>query len=47
MREILSESSERLKFIEARLHQCELHIERLFRQDQRCRRLGGSKAWVR
>ena len=39
MREILSESSERLKFIEARLRQYELHIERLFRQDPRCRRL--------
>src|SRR5690348_1046585 len=39
MREILSESRERLKFIEARLHQYELHIERLFRQDPRCRRL--------
>ena len=39
MREILSESSERLKFIEARLHQYELQIERLFRQDPRCRRL--------
>lgn len=38
-REILSESTERLKFIEARLHQYELHIERLFRQDPRCRRL--------
>jgi transposase len=39
IREILSESSERLKFIEARLHQYELHIERLFRQDPRGRRL--------
>jgi len=39
MREILSEIGERLKFIEARLHQYELHIERLFRQDPRCRRL--------
>jgi hypothetical protein len=39
MREILSESSERLKFIEARLHQYELQIERPFRRDPRCRRL--------
>jgi len=49
MREILSEIGERLKFIEARLHQYELHIERLFRQDPRCRRLaevaGTDESW--
>lgn len=39
MREILSEVGERLKYLEDRLHQYELRIERLFRQDQRCRRL--------
>jgi len=39
MREILSEIGERFKFIEDRLRQYELLIQRLFRQDERCRRL--------
>ena len=39
MREILGEIGERFEFIEERLRQYELRIERLFRQDQRCRRL--------
>ncbi len=39
MREIVSEIGERLKYIEERLRQYELRIQRLFRQDERCRRL--------
>jgi len=39
MRELLGEIGERLKFIEERLRQYELRIQRLFRQDERCRRL--------
>ncbi len=39
IRELLAEIRERLKFIEDRLHQYDLRIERLFRQDERCRRL--------
>src|SRR5260221_7478046 len=39
MRELFGEIGERLKFIEERLRQYELRIQRLFRQDERCRRL--------
>ena len=39
MRELLVESSERLKFIDDRLRRYDSTIERLFRQDERCRRL--------
>ncbi len=39
MRELLGEIGDRLKFIEERLRQYELRIQRLFRQDERCRRL--------
>jgi transposase len=39
IRELLAEMRERLKFIEDRLHQYDLRIDRLFRQDERCRRL--------
>lgn len=39
IRELLGEISERLKFIEDRLRQYDLRIQRLFRQDERCRRL--------
>lgn len=39
MRELLGEIGERLKFIEERLRQYDLRIHRLFRQDERCRRL--------
>lgn len=39
MRELVGEICDRLKFIEDRLHQYDLQIDRLFRQDERCRRL--------
>jgi transposase len=39
MRELLAEINERLRFIEQRLGQYEQRIERIFRQDERCRRL--------
>jgi transposase len=39
MRELVSEIGERLKYLEARLRQYELQIERRCRQDSRCRRL--------
>jgi transposase len=39
MRELLSEIGERLKYLEDQLRQYELRIQRLFRQDERCRRL--------
>lgn len=39
IRELLGEIRERLKFIEDRLDQYNLRIDRLFRQDERCRRL--------
>jgi len=39
MRELLGEIGERLKFIEERLRQYDLRIQRLFRQDERCGRL--------
>jgi transposase len=39
MRELVSELGERLKYIEQRLRQYELQIQRLCRQDPRCRRL--------
>ena len=39
MRELLGESGERLKFIDDRLHKYDPTIQRLFRQDERCRRL--------
>jgi transposase len=39
MRELLAEIGERLKFIEDRLRQYDLRIQRLFRQDERCWRL--------
>src|SRR5579863_10615639 len=39
MRELLGEIGERLKFIEDRLRQYDLLIQRLFRQDERCHRL--------
>jgi transposase len=39
IRELIGEISERLKFIEERLHQYDLRIQRLFREDERCRRL--------
>jgi len=37
--ELVGEISERLRFIEGRLHQYDLRIQRLFRQDERCQRL--------
>jgi transposase len=39
IRELLGEIGERLKFIEDRLRQYDLRIQRLFREDERCRRL--------
>jgi transposase len=39
MRELLGESSERLRFIDERLRRYDSTIERLFRQDERCQRL--------
>jgi hypothetical protein len=39
MRELLGEIGERLKFIEERLHHYDLRIQRLFGQDERCKRL--------
>jgi len=39
IRELLGEISERLKFIEDRLRRYDSRIQRLFRQDERCRRL--------
>ena len=39
MRELLGEIGERLKFIEQRLRQYDLTIQRLFRQDERCQRV--------
>jgi len=39
MRELLMESGERLKFIDDRLRMYNSIIQRLFRQDERCRRL--------
>jgi transposase len=39
MRELLGEIGERLRFIEERLRQYDLRIQRRFRQDERCRRL--------
>jgi len=39
MRELLNEIGERLRYIEERLRQYELRIRRLFREDERCRRL--------
>jgi transposase len=39
MRELLSEIGERLNYLEDRLRQYELRIQRLFREDERCRRL--------
>jgi hypothetical protein len=47
IRELLAEIGERLKFIEERLHQYDLRIQRLFRQDERCRRLAKWRAWGR
>ena len=38
MRELLGEIGERLRFIDDRLRQYELTIQRLFRQDERCQR---------
>lgn len=39
IRELLAEIGERRKFIEGRLRQYDARIQRLFRQDERCRRL--------
>jgi transposase len=39
IRELVGEISERLKFIEDRLRQYDLPIQRLYRQDERCQRL--------
>jgi transposase len=39
MRELLGESGERLRFIDERLRQYDLTIQRLFRHDERCQRL--------
>jgi transposase len=39
MRELLGESSERLRFIDERLRKYDLTIQRLFRHDERCQRL--------
>jgi len=39
MRELVSEISERLKYLEERMRQYELRIQQLFRLDERCRRL--------
>jgi transposase len=39
MCELLSEIGERLKYLEERVRQYELRIQRLFRADERCRRL--------
>jgi transposase len=39
MREVVGEIAERLKFIEERLYQYNLRLQRLVRQDERCQRL--------
>ena len=39
IRELLTEIGERLRFLEDRRRQYDLRIKRLFRQDERCRRL--------
>jgi transposase len=39
MRELLAEIGERLRFIDDRLRQYDLTIQRLFRQDERCQRV--------
>jgi transposase len=39
MRELLGEIGERLRFIDDRLRKYDLTIQRLFREDERCRRV--------